>query len=96
MNIDEVKQKTKAIFEQYGILSAGVFGSIARGDYNDESDVDLMVTLGRPMGMFDYMRFIDSLEAVVKRKVDIVTDKSINQRVKPFILKDLTTIYERG
>lgn len=95
MNINELKQKTVPIFEQFGITYAGVFGSIARGDYTDQSDIDLLVTLGKPMGLFEYMKFIDSLEAVVHRKVDVVTEKSINPRVKPFILKDLTVIYEK-
>jgi len=48
------------------------------------------------MGMFLYMRFIHDLEDTLNKKVDVVTNQSINKFVRPYIMKDLITIYERG
>ena len=54
-----------------------------------------MVSLGRPMGMFAYMSLIREIETRLGRKVDLVTEKSINKFVRPLIQHDLKTIYER-
>lgn len=95
MTIQTVQEKVRPIFEQYGISYAAVFGSVARGQDKTDSDVDILVRLGRPMGMVTYMRFIDGLESSLKKKVDVVTESSLNKFVKPHILSDLKVIYEK-
>lgn len=94
MTIADIQQKITPIFKDYGITYAGIFGSFARGESTDKSDVDLIVRLGRPMGMFTYMRFVNGLESTLKRKVDVVTQRSINRRVRPYIVSEIKTIYE--
>lgn len=96
MTIADIQQKITPIFKDYGITYAGVFGSFARGESTDKSDVDLIVRLGRPMGMFAYMRFVNGLESTLKRKVDVITEKSINKRVKPYIVPEIKTIYQKN
>ena len=95
MTIDEVKQKTVAILERHGVAYAGVFGSVARGEDSPRSDVDILVRLGRPMGMVEYMDLIQSLEEILQKKVDLVTEQSLNRHVRPYVTPDLTTIYEK-
>lgn len=95
MTIQDIQQKSNPIFQQYGITYAGLFGSFARGEETDKSDVDFIVKLGKPMGMFQYMKFIIGLESSLNRKVDVVTENSINKHVKPYIMSDITTIYEK-
>ena len=95
MTIQEIKQKTVPILEQHGVAYAAVFGSVARGEDGPESDVDILVRLGRPMGMVGYMRLIYDIEEILQKKVDVVTEQSLNEHVRPYILPDLTTIYEK-
>lgn len=95
MTIQDIKHKTTPIFEQYGITYAALFGSYARGQNTNKSDVDLLIRLGQPMGMFTYMRFINGLEKSLGKKVDVVTDKSLNKFVKPYITTDIKTLYEK-
>jgi predicted nucleotidyltransferase len=95
MTIDEVKQKTGPILERHGVAYAGVFGSIARGEDRPQSDVDIMVRLGRPMGMVEYMDLIQSLEEILGKRVDLVTEQGLNKHVRPYVMPDLTTIYEK-
>lgn len=95
MTIEEVRQKITPLFEEYGVLYAGVFGSVARGEDTPESDVDILVRLGTPMGMFRYMRFVNGLEQSLRKKVDLVTEKSLNKFVRPYVLPEVKTIYEK-
>jgi hypothetical protein len=94
MTIEEIKQKTTPVFHEYGVSYAAVFGSVARGEDTPESDVDILVRLGRPMGMVGYMELIENLEKSLQRKVDVVTEQSLNKHVQPYIERDLATIYE--
>ena len=80
---------------KYGIKRAAVFGSVSRGDDRPESDVDILIEIGQPMGLFTYSRFIQEMEELLQRKVDVVTNNSINKFIKPYILPELKTIYER-
>ncbi len=80
---------------KYGIKRAAVFGSVSRGDDRPESDVDILIEIGQPMGLFIYSRFIQEMEELLQRKVDVVTNNSINKFIKPYILPELKTIYER-
>lgn len=95
MTLEEVKRKTAPILERHGVTYAAVFGSLARGEDRPQSDVDILVRLGRPTGMIEFMKIIGSLEETLKKKVDLVTEQSLNKRLKPYILPDLKTIYEK-
>ncbi len=95
MTIEEVRQKAAPILEQHGVTFAAVFGSLARGEDRPQSDVDILVRLGRPTGMVGYMRLVQSLESALEKHVDVVTEQSLNERVRPYVMPDLTTIYEK-
>jgi predicted nucleotidyltransferase len=95
VTIEEIKRKTAPILERHGVAYAAVFGSVARGEDRPWSDVDILVRLGRPMGMVGYMRLIQNLEEILQRKVDVVTERSLNEHVRPYVLPDLKTIYEK-
>lgn len=95
MTIEEVKQKAGPILERHGVTYAAVFGSLARGEDRPQSDVDILVRLGRPTGMVDYMKLVESLELTLHKKVDLVTEESLNKHVRPYVVPDLKTIYEK-
>jgi predicted nucleotidyltransferase len=68
MTIEEVKQKAGPILEQHGVTYAAVFGSLARGEDRPQSDVDILLRLGRTTGMIGYMRLVQSLESILQKK----------------------------
>lgn len=94
MKISEVQKKITPLFREYGIKYAALFGSVSRGDDKPESDVDILVRLGRPMGLFAYIGLVHKMEKELGRKVDLVTEKSLNKYIKPHVLPELKTIYE--
>ena len=95
MTLEEIKQRITPILEEFGVEYAGLFGSFARGENSPDSDIDILVRLGGPMGMFKYMRLVNKLEESLHKKVDFVTERSLSRFVKPHILPDLKTIYEK-
>ena len=93
--LQDISKTVTPVLKKYGVRRASVYGSFARGEERPDSDVDFVIDLSTThMGMFSYMRFINEMEEVLNRKVDIITDASMSPHMRPFIEKDLTTIYE--
>lgn len=94
MEIQDIQQKIAPILRRYGIRHASVFGSVARHEDVPESDIDLMIELGTPMGLIAYSRLAREIEEVLGRAVDLVTPSSLNVHLRSFVERDLTTVYE--
>lgn len=90
----ELQKKIIPFAKKNKITYVALFGSFARGEQTKKSDVDLVVRFSKPIGLFDFVGIKMDLEKKLKRKVDLVTEKSINKHVKKFVMKDLKTIYE--
>ncbi len=78
--------------QRFGIKNIGVFGSAARNELRDDSDVDVLVEFeGLPTfdGYMDLKFFLESLFA---RRVDLVTRDSIKPRMRKIIEKDLIRV----
>jgi uncharacterized protein len=70
-----------------GVRELSLFGSYARGDAHDHSDVDLLVEFERKT--FDgYMATIEFLEAVLGKKVDLVLKSAVKERLREAILRE--------
>ena len=69
--------------DQYGIVSLGVFGSVARGEIRDDSDVDIYVTT-RTADPFALVHFRDRIERELCRHVDIIR---LRDKMNPFLKK---------
>ena len=94
MSVKDLQSKLAPIFRNYGIKRASVFGSVSRGDDRPESDVDVIVKLGKPMGLVGFVGLVNEMEKVLGRKVDLVAEGGVNKFIEPHILPDLKTIYE--
>jgi uncharacterized protein len=72
------------LLKRYSVKRIGLFGSYARGEQKRGSDVDFLVDFEQPT----YDNFIDlnfSLERLFRRKVGLVTSRSLSPRVKPYV-----------
>lgn len=94
MEVSEIQQKITPILRSHGIKRASIFGSRARGNAREDSDVDLVVQLGKPMGLVAYGRFVGELEKALEREVDVVTEQGLSKHIRQYVEKDLTAIYE--
>ena len=62
---------------EYGIKRIGVFGSFAKGMPGEDSDVDVLVELARPIG-FKFVELAEELERLLGRRVDILTPAGLD------------------
>ncbi len=86
----------KAYLASMPIDKAWIFGSFARGEETDHSDIDILVqfTKGVKLG-FRYFHFISDLEAISNRKIDLVEISTLDPFVVPYVNQDKVLIYER-
>ena len=86
---------TKAfpLFQEYGIQYAGLFGSYARGEEREDSDVDILVRMGKPLTLPMFIRLENQLAEVLNKKVDLVTEQSLKARLRDAVLSEIKPIY---
>ena len=74
-----------------------LFGSYARGEADDKSDIDVVVDLdySDQIGI-DYFNWFQDLQDVLDKKVDVLSKKYINKRLRPFIEKEMVLMYEKN
>ena len=77
------------LVEKFGVMEIAIFGSYARGEQREDSDVDLIVDFKEGWKTFDnYMNLKFYLEELFGKKVDLVIKSAINPRIKPFIIEE--------
>ena len=82
----------RTILKKYGIVSADIFGSYARGEAGPDSDLDLLVTYAPKTSLFKVIDLQDELEAAIGNKVELVSAKYIKPRLATRIKPDLVKI----
>ncbi|WP_350352902.1 nucleotidyltransferase domain-containing protein [Microbacterium sp. A8/3-1] len=78
----------RTILAEYGATNIEVFGSVARGDDHENSDIDLLVDFAPDVGMFDLLRMQSAAEALLGRPVDIVPRASLKSGVADDVRRD--------
>ena len=92
-SILSVVRSHRAELRRLGVRRLGLFGSAARGDASEGSDLDFLVELERKT--FDaYMDVKELLEALFQRRVDLVISEAIKPQLRQCILQE--TIYAEG
>ncbi len=92
--INEIKDRTAPIAKAYGIGQMSLFGSYARGEAKDDSDIDLYIERGRMKSLLQYFAFIDELESVLNCHVDVVTTGIEDKQFLSSIMKEGVLLYE--
>lgn len=95
VNLEKIKEilseNLPLLAEKYNVKRIGVFGSVARGDSNVGSDVDLLVDLSDSFGLFKFVELENFLTNLIGRKVDLVTKNALKEVIKEDILQH--TVY---
>lgn len=92
ITVEEVRRKAVPILKKAHITRAGIFGSIARGEAKEKSDIDMLIDFDDAKTLFDLARLQRELEAVLHRKVDLITYRSLYSRLRNIIEREEVAI----
>jgi predicted nucleotidyltransferase len=92
-SIDELRSLVAPVAEKYGAGKVYLFGSVARGDFNENSDYDFCIELGRIRGLALGEFFMD-LKDAVGNEIDLVSTRSVKSEFLNRILKESVVLYE--
>ena len=73
---------------RHGARNVRVFGSLARGEGSEDSDLDLLVTLGKGRSLLDLVGLKQDLEDLVHRPVDVVTEQALSPYLRERVLSE--------
>ena len=94
-SINEIKKRVIPIVCEYGINSISLFGSYAKGNANDGSDLDFVMDKGELRGLIQYISLVNDLEKEFGCHVDLISKGSSNKKFLNKIKKDEVLLYER-
>ena len=83
-----ILKSRKRRLKKFGIHSLSIFGSVARDQAHQKSDVDILVDFDKPIGLFEYARLKMYLEEILERPVDLVTPEALRQEMREEILHE--------
>lgn len=86
--LQEKRQEILKIAAKHGAYNVRIFGSVARGEADEKSDVDFLVDAGPRRTPFFPGGLVVDLEALLGRRVDIVTERGLRLRIKDRVLKE--------
>jgi hypothetical protein len=92
MGIDELlrakRDEILQIAASHGARNLRVFGSVARGEADEQSDIDLLVEMEPGRSLMDHAALWLDLQALLGRKVDVVSDRGLKPRIRDRVLAE--------
>lgn len=91
-DIQRILNKNMDYFrEEYHVKELAIFGSRTGKDFDSSSDLDILVTFSKPIGL-KFVTLADELEALLKMKVDLVSKEAVRPKMMKFISKNLVHV----
>ncbi len=90
--IKEIQEKIYPVLKRYDVGRAAIFGSFAIGNYNDDSDIDILVEFRGEKSLLDLAGLKIDLEELLKRQVDVLTYNSLYHLLREGILSEQEVI----
>ncbi|MFO7657577.1 MAG: nucleotidyltransferase family protein [Bacteroidales bacterium] len=86
-----MKELKPILHREYAVKEIGLFGSFSDNTFNEESDIDILVVLERPIG-WKFFSLELYLERVFNRKIDLTTKNALKEQIKDSILKQVNYV----
>lgn len=90
--IETLRANKSKLVQKYSISELGIFGSFARGDFDEQSDIDILVDFSEKIGGYDYIRLAHEFEDLFNHKIDMVSRRGIKPQYLPFVEKHLINV----
>jgi len=96
MHIEKLREKLKSDYallkDRYAVKSLELFGSYARGEEKEESDIDILVEFTKPIDLFIFMELEERLSDLLGAKVDLVMRDTLKPRIRDRIMKEAVSL----
>ena len=86
--IDLISSQRQSLYSMFGVRHLSLFGSVARNEARENSDVDVLVEFEGEPGFDRFMEFKFFLEDLLKTRVDLVTANALKSKMRPLIEKE--------
>lgn len=88
--------KLRSFFATQPVVKAWLFGSYARGEETEDSDIDILVEFVKeiPLGL-KYFHIVNELQSLCRKKIDLVEEDMLDSRLIEYVNNDRILIYER-
>ena len=87
-DIKQQKDKISELAERHGVRNIRVFGSFANGNADENSDLDLLVTVDEDRSLLDRIGFMHSVEDLLHIKVDVVNENALHHFIRDAVIKE--------
>ena len=87
-------KKLIEICRENDIVMVGVFGSVARNEASDQSDIDLLVEFSKRISLLKLVALEREISTALGKKVDLVTEAAISPYLRDIIKRELRVIYD--
>ena len=84
----EKREEIIRVAARHGARNVRIFGSVARGEADDESDIDLLVEMDPDRSLMDHAALWLALQDLLGPKVDVVSDRGIKPRIRDRVLRE--------
>ena len=86
------RERILRVAARHGAHNVRVFGSVARGESGDGSDVDFLVDMEKGRSLLDLGGLLMDLQELLGRPVDVVTEKGLRKRIQARVLREATPL----
>jgi len=86
------REEILRIAAKHGAHNVRVFGSVARGEADSQSDIDLLVEFKRGTTLLGHAALVQELEDLLGVKVDVVSERGLRDRVRERVLREAVAI----
>ena len=93
-SVSELKEIVAPVAKQYGVAKVYLFGSVARGDYDENSDYDFCIESGKIRGLIALSGFFQDLRYAVGREIDLVEVKALDPEFLKVVMSEGVVVYE--
>lgn len=82
------REEIMRIAAKHGACNVRIFGSVARGESDERSDIDFLIELEAGRSLFDHAALLLELEELLDRRVDVVTERGLRSRIRERVLRE--------
>jgi len=90
--LDILEAEFPYLRREYQVKKIGIFGSYAREEQTETSDIDLLVEFSKPISFFTLFKLEDYITNKLGVKVEIVTPGALKELIVPIIMKDIINV----